>query len=159
MKLWRNVGLTLEMIKREHSVFALPFALTARSLVGFRVASCMATFLDCRLDRARAFRRNGFNRCADAEPDARNPRTKTRALPACYLSKGFCRWFRPHSLFAFPGCSLPTQPAYLVARALRTCLDLSLFLHQAVYTVVAPRLWGSSWISAVSRVDRDPQRP
>lgn len=93
MKLWRNVGLTLEMIKWEHCVFALPFALTARSLVGFRVASCMATFLDCRLDGARGFRRNRFNRCADAELDARNPRTKTRAIPAGQLSKGFVGGF------------------------------------------------------------------
>ena len=32
MPLLRNIGVTLEMIKWEHSVFALPFALTAAML-------------------------------------------------------------------------------------------------------------------------------
>jgi len=36
MRVWHKIGLTLELIKWEHSIFALPFALTAAMLA----ASC-----------------------------------------------------------------------------------------------------------------------
>jgi len=93
MTLWRDVGLTLEMIKWEHSVFALPFALTAAVLSAsgwphawqlFWIVVCMV------LARSAGM---AFNRWADAELDARNPRTKTRAIPAGHLSKGFVGGF------------------------------------------------------------------
>jgi 4-hydroxybenzoate polyprenyltransferase len=81
------------MIKWEHSVFALPFALcgamlasgglpTARQLAWIVVAMVAA--------RSAAM---AFNRLADAALDARNPRTRTRALPAGTLSRGFVAGF------------------------------------------------------------------
>ncbi len=80
---------TLEMIKWEHSVFALPFALTAtllaagglpaiRTIVWILVA--MVAARSCAM---------AFNRWADAELDAANPRTKSRAIPAGLLSREF----------------------------------------------------------------------
>jgi len=80
---------TLEMIKWEHSIFALPFALTAallaahglpagRTLVWILIA--MITARSCAM---------AFNRWADAELDAANPRTSTRAIPAGMLSRQF----------------------------------------------------------------------
>jgi 4-hydroxybenzoate polyprenyltransferase len=80
---------TLEMIKWEHSIFALPFALTAallaahgkpagRTLLWILIA--MITARSCAM---------AFNRWADAELDAANPRTRTRALPAGMLSRQF----------------------------------------------------------------------
>jgi 4-hydroxybenzoate polyprenyltransferase len=80
---------TLEMIKWEHSIFALPFALTAallaahglpagRTLLWILVA--MITARSCAM---------AFNRWADAELDAANPRTSTRAIPAGMLSRQF----------------------------------------------------------------------
>jgi hypothetical protein len=77
------------MIKWEHSVFALPFALTAvvLSTSGWPPAWQLCWIVVCMMLARSAGM--AFNRWADAELDARNPRTKTRALPAGHLSKGF----------------------------------------------------------------------
>jgi len=89
MRVWHKIGVTLEMIKWEHSIFALPFALTAAMLAAsgwprvnqlFWIVVCMV------LARSAGM---AFNRWADAELDARNPRTKMRAIPAGQLTKGF----------------------------------------------------------------------
>jgi 4-hydroxybenzoate polyprenyltransferase len=93
MRVWHKIGVTLEMIKWEHSIFALPFALTAAMLAAsgwprvnqlFWIIVCMV------LARSAGM---AFNRWADAELDARNPRTKMRAIPAGQLSKGFVGGF------------------------------------------------------------------
>ncbi len=93
MKLLRNLGATLEMIKWEHSIFALPFALTAAFLASsgwpppaklFWIVVCMV------LARSAGM---AFNRWADAELDARNPRTKMRSIPAGTLRKNFVGGF------------------------------------------------------------------
>lgn len=81
------------MIKWEHSIFALPFALcgamlaaggipTAHQLIWVIVAMVAA--------RSAAM---SFNRLADASIDAENPRTRTRALPAGVLTQTFVRNF------------------------------------------------------------------
>lgn len=81
------------MIKIEHTLFALPFALlgavlaangipTLRQLVWIGVAMVGA--------RSTAM---AFNRIVDREFDARNPRTRSRALPAGLLSVGFVWMF------------------------------------------------------------------
>ena len=81
------------MIKWEHSIFALPFALcgamlaaggvpTARELLWIVVAMVAA--------RSAAM---AFNRLADRAIDAANPRTRTRALPTGMLAESFVRNF------------------------------------------------------------------
>src|SRR6202049_1244801 len=88
-----NLRVTLQMIKWEHSVFALPFALcgamlaasglpTAHQLVWIVIAMVAA--------RSAAM---AFNRLADAAIDSANPRTRTRALPAGQLSPAFVATF------------------------------------------------------------------
>ncbi len=93
MKLWHKIRTTLEMIKWEHSVFALPFALTAAMLATagwprfskiFWIVMCMV------LARCAGM---AFNRWADADVDAANPRTSMRAIPAGLLSREFVGWF------------------------------------------------------------------
>ena len=89
MKIWRNIGVTLEMIKWEHSVFALPFALTGAilSVSGWPHVRQLLWIIACMvLARSAGM---ALNRWADAELDARNPRTKDRAIPAGQLSKQF----------------------------------------------------------------------
>jgi hypothetical protein len=87
--LLRSLGITLEMIKWEHSVFALPFALTGavlaangwpRAIQLFWIVVCMVTARSAAM---------AFNRWADADLDAANPRTAARAIPAGLLSRGF----------------------------------------------------------------------
>jgi 4-hydroxybenzoate polyprenyltransferase len=87
--LLRSARLTLEMIKWEHSVFALPFALTgavlaARGLPSLRVVLLIVVCMVAARSAGMA-----FNRLADAEIDGRNPRTSARALPAGLLRRGF----------------------------------------------------------------------
>ncbi len=101
MALVRNVRTTLEMIKWEHSVFALPFALcgamlaargwpNARQLIWILIAMIAA--------RSAAM---SFNRLADAGLDAANPRTQARALPAGLLSRQFVAGFVVISCLVF----------------------------------------------------------
>ncbi len=89
MGIVRNVGVTLEMIKWEHSVFALPFALCGAMLAarGWPGAHQLIWILVAMVAaRSTAM---AFNRLADARLDAANPRTQKRALPAGLLSRKF----------------------------------------------------------------------
>lgn len=85
---FKSVRVFLEMIKFEHSIFALPFALTgmlwaahgwpnARTILLIVVAmvSCRSAAM-------------AYNRILDREIDAKNPRTKMRAIPAGLLNLG-----------------------------------------------------------------------
>src|SRR6202007_2268453 len=94
MQAFSKIRITLEMIKFEHSVFALPFALTG-ALLAVRGAGLSRPEIAVKLvwivvamvaARSAAM---AFNRIADAEIDARNPRTKMRAIPAGLLSRSF----------------------------------------------------------------------
>lgn len=89
MALFRNVGITLEMIKWEHSVFALPFALCGAMLAAGGMPSFrqLAWIIVCMVSARSAAM--AFNRLADHEIDGANPRTKMRALPAGHLSRQF----------------------------------------------------------------------
>lgn len=90
---WHNTRTTLDMIKWEHSIFALPFALTGAVLAArgwprlpvlFWIVVCMVSARSAAM---------AFNRLVDADIDAINPRTATRAIPAGTLSRGFALAF------------------------------------------------------------------
>jgi 4-hydroxybenzoate polyprenyltransferase len=93
MTFWRSLGSTLEMIKWEHSVFALPFALTGAVLAagGWPHAAQLFWIVVCMITARSAAM--AFNRWADADLDAANPRTASRAIPAGLLSRGFVAAF------------------------------------------------------------------
>jgi 4-hydroxybenzoate polyprenyltransferase len=125
---------TLEMIKWEHSIFALPFALTAvllaanglprwRTLVWILVA--MVAARSCAMS---------FNRWADAELDATNPRTSNRAIPAGLLSRQFVLGFTLIMALAFVAASAELN-------------RLTLYLSPLVLTV----LLGYSYMKRVTR--------
>jgi 4-hydroxybenzoate polyprenyltransferase len=70
------------MIKFSHTVFALPFALTAVVLASRRHPITVETILWILLAMAGArSAAMGFNRIVDAEYDRRNPRTASREIP------------------------------------------------------------------------------
>jgi len=91
---WKRVRLTLEMIKFEHSVFALPFALTGAVLAARGSGLDMAAlrwkliWIAVAMVGARSAAM-AFNRLVDADIDARNPRTRIRHIPAGVLSAAF----------------------------------------------------------------------
>ena len=85
----RNFGVTLEMIKIEHTLFALPFAFLGAVLAANGVPSLYHVFwITIAMVGARSTAM-AFNRIADKEFDAKNPRTKMRARPAGLLSVSF----------------------------------------------------------------------
>ena len=89
----RNLRLTLEMIKWEHSVFALPFALCGAMLAaGGFPRPHQLTWIVVAMVAARSAAM-AFNRLADAKIDAANPRTRSRALPSGTLTTGFVASF------------------------------------------------------------------
>jgi 4-hydroxybenzoate polyprenyltransferase len=93
MGFFRSVGTTLEMIKWEHSIFALPFALTGAMLAANGVPRAMQLvwIIVCMVSARSAAM--AFNRWADASLDAENPRTRMRAIPAGLLLRGFVGGF------------------------------------------------------------------
>ena len=106
MPFWKRLRLTLDMIKFEHSVFALPFALTG-ALLAFRENHLPPGTLGEKLiwiivamvgARSAAM---AFNRILDAAIDARNPRTSMRHIPAGTLTVGFAWGFVAVSVLVF----------------------------------------------------------
>jgi 4-hydroxybenzoate polyprenyltransferase len=91
--LLHNLRVTLEMIKWEHSIFALPFALCGAMLAarGFPSVHQLAWIIVAMVAARSAAM--AFNRWADAAIDAANPRTSARALPAGHLSPAFVATF------------------------------------------------------------------
>ena len=89
MPVLHNLRVTLEMIKWEHSIFALPFALCGAMLAaGGWPPLHQLLWIVVAMVAARSAAM-AFNRWADAAIDAANPRTSTRALPAGHLSPAF----------------------------------------------------------------------
>jgi 4-hydroxybenzoate polyprenyltransferase len=88
-----NLRMTLEMIKWEHSIFALPFALCGAMLAAGGIPSAhQLAWIIVAMVAARSAAM-AFNRWADAAIDAANPRTSTRALPAGHLTPAFVATF------------------------------------------------------------------
>jgi 4-hydroxybenzoate polyprenyltransferase len=89
----QNLKITLEMIKWEHSVFALPFALCGAVLAaGGLPAWHQLAWIIVAMIAARSAAM-AFNRLADVSIDAANPRTAVRALPAGLLTPSFVSAF------------------------------------------------------------------
>jgi 4-hydroxybenzoate polyprenyltransferase len=89
----QNLKITLEMIKWEHSIFALPFALCGAMLAaGGLPAWHQLAWIIVAMVSARSAAM-AFNRLADASLDAANPRTSVRALPAGLLTPSFVSTF------------------------------------------------------------------
>ncbi len=82
-----RIKIILEMIKFPHTVFALPFAFTGAVLAaGGMPAWGKVLWITLAMVGARSGAM-GMNRLIDAEIDARNPRTSSRAIPAGILTK------------------------------------------------------------------------
>jgi 4-hydroxybenzoate polyprenyltransferase len=128
----KRLRLTLEMIRFEHSVFALPFALTG-ALLAFRESGAFVAsgwwvllWIVIAMVGARSAAM-AFNRLVDSEIDGRNPRTKGRHLPAGLLSRNFCIGFTIASsvLFMFAAWELNTLCFRLAPLALAVVLFYS----------------------------------
>ena len=93
MPVLHNLRVTLEMIKWEHSIFALPFALCGAVLAASGLPTPHQLLWIVVAMLAARSAAMAFNRLADAAIDAANPRTSSRALPAGHLSAAFVTTF------------------------------------------------------------------
>jgi 4-hydroxybenzoate polyprenyltransferase len=119
-----NIKTTLEMIKWEHSIFALPFALCGAMLAagGMPPAAKLGWIVLCMVSARSAAM--AFNRIADARIDAANPRTAMRAIPAGALSQKFAAIFVAVAcaLFVLGAAQLNRVTLYLSPLALAIVL-------------------------------------
>jgi 4-hydroxybenzoate polyprenyltransferase len=124
----KKVAILLEMIKFEHTVFALPFAfmgafLSARGVPGAAafgwIMLAMVGARTCAM---------GFNRIVDRRYDALNPRTASRALPAktVKLSEAWIMVIAAGGLFFFACYNLNHLTLLLSPFALALTLFYSL---------------------------------
>ncbi len=92
---------TLEMIKFEHTLFALPFAFLGAVLAANGLPTVwQILWITVAMFGARSAAMT-FNRIADKEIDARNPRTASRELPSGKLSVNFAWAFLIASIILF----------------------------------------------------------
>jgi 4-hydroxybenzoate polyprenyltransferase len=127
------------MIKWEHSIFALPFALTAvllaaeglpewRQVLPMKLVWILVAMVGARSSAM------AFNRWADSDLDAANPRTSSRAIPAGLLTRNFVLGFT-------------VLAAGVFVLACAELNRLTLLLSPLVLTV----LWGYSYLKRVTR--------
>ncbi len=92
---------TLEMIKFEHTLFALPFAFLGAVLAADGLPTAWQIFwITVAMFGARSAAMT-FNRIADRKIDAENPRTANRELPSGKLSLNFAWAFLIASIILF----------------------------------------------------------
>src|SRR5437879_6884561 len=85
----KNIRTSLEMIQIEHTVFARPFGFLEAVLAARGVPTVwQIIWITIAMVGARSTAM-AFNRIADKDYDARNPRTRMRAIPAGALSVAF----------------------------------------------------------------------
>jgi len=89
----KKLKIVLEMIKIEHTLFALPFALMGAVLAARGIPSGRTLFWILVAMVGARSAAMAFNRLVDRDYDAKNPRTATRAIPAGLVSVGFVKGF------------------------------------------------------------------
>jgi 4-hydroxybenzoate polyprenyltransferase len=112
---WQKLKITLEMIKFEHTIFALPFAFIGALMAGnglptgWQILWIVAAMVGARSAAMT------FNRIVDYRYDGLNPRTAKRALPAGALSMSFAIAFTVFMsvLFIFSAAQLNSLCFYL----------------------------------------------
>ncbi|MEQ1761904.1 MAG: UbiA-like polyprenyltransferase [Pyrinomonadaceae bacterium] len=142
-----KLGTTLEMIKFEHTLFALPFAfLGAVMAAGGLPTWQQIVWITLAMVGARSAAMT-FNRIADREIDAKNPRTANRELPSGKLSVEFA-WiflFVSIGIFLLAAYSLNWLTFVLAPVALVSVLGYS---YAKRFTAFAHLLLG--WALAIS---------
>jgi 4-hydroxybenzoate polyprenyltransferase len=110
MSFLKRLRITLEMIKFEHTVFALPFALLSAILASSDWPEAPKLFWIVMAMVGARSAAMAFNRIVDRRIDAENPRTKMRALPSGQLSESFVVLFTIASAALFVGAAWKLNP-------------------------------------------------
>jgi len=159
---WNKLVTTLEMIKFEHTLFALPFAFLGAILAADGLPSAwQIVWITVAMFGARSAAMT-FNRIIDIDFDAANPRTANRELPSGKLSIGFA-W-----AFLFVSISIFLLASYLLnwlTFALSPVALLSVlgYSYAKRYTAFAHLLLGwalsisptAAWIAVRGSIDSE----
>ncbi|MDQ1612712.1 MAG: 4-hydroxybenzoate polyprenyltransferase [Pyrinomonadaceae bacterium] len=156
----QSIRTTLEMIKIEHTLFALPFALLGAVLAARGWPSAwQLLWITLAMVGARSAAM-AFNRIADHKYDAANPRTAGRAIPAGLLSLKFAWAFTLASaaLFFVAAAMLNRLTLLLAPVAL---LSVLLYSYTKRFTSLSHLALGwclaiaptGAWIAVRGRVD------
>ncbi|HEX9860191.1 MAG TPA: UbiA-like polyprenyltransferase [Nitrospirota bacterium] len=139
----KQIGVILEMIKFPHTVFALPFAFTGAVLAADGMPSLgKILWITLAMVGARSGAM-GMNRLLDAEIDARNPRTKTRAIPAGLLTKAQV------GLFSLASFALLVFSAYML-NPLCLILSPAAIFVVSFYSLTKRFTWAAHLVLGVS---------
>lgn len=117
---WNKLKIVLEMIKFEHTIFALPFAYLGAILGSLEVREVFPAWkeigwITLAMVGARSAAMS-LNRLIDRQIDAKNPRTRNRAIPAGLVSTTFV-WgfvFVSFALLFFSAYQLNMLAVYLL---------------------------------------------
>lgn len=162
---WQAFRTVLEMIKFEHSIFALPFAMLgmmwgSQSIDGngwpggAKVFWIVVAMVSCR-SAAMA-----FNRIADRDIDAKNPRTRMRALPAGLLKLRQVNLFLLGSIAIFVLAAAMLNPLALTLSPIALLVTLGYSLSKR-FTPLCHLILGLSlgiapaaaWIGVTGKLD------
>lgn len=139
--IWRKLQITLDMIKFEHTLFALPFAFIGALLARKGLPTLRQTvWILVAMVAARSAAMT-FNRMADLHFDKLNPRTRDRALPRGILSMQFAALFTivMSLLFIFSAWQLNPLCLYL---SLPTLAILFLYSYTKRFTTLSHLVLG-----------------
>ena len=156
----KRIGIILAMIRFEHTVFALPFAVMSAFLaagglpewgtLGW-IVGAMVGARSCAM---------AFNRLADAKIDAANPRTQRRALPAGLIGVRSVQLFTAASAAWFIFCAWRLNPLAFALSPLALAVVM-LYSYSKRFTSLSHAWLGVSlsiapvgaWIAVLGRFD------
>ena len=161
-----RIRTVLEMIKFEHSVFALPFALTGALLAARATHQPpkgwptlrQVIWIIVAMVAARSAAMT-MNRIADIRYDRENPRTMQRALATGALSLQFAWFFTLAAVAAFFVAAWQLNPLALKLAPLAIAVLVFLFVHQTIHELVAHLSRLRSRHLPRRRVDRRHRKP
>ncbi len=156
----KKIKIILEMIKFEHTIFALPFAFTGAVLAANgRPPWRTILWIIVAMVGARSAAM-GFNRWADRRFDAANPRTSVRALPKGLVSPGQVALFTAVSSFVLVFAAFMLNPLsfYLSPVALAIVFFYSstkrfTFLSHAFLGLAIALAPLGAWIAVAGRLE------
>lgn len=163
--IFERLKMTLAMIKFEHSIFALPFALVG-ALLAWSTEDGSASAFEPKLGwiivamvgaRSAAM---AFNRLVDAAIDARNPRTATRHIPAGLLSPRFVWLFFAAAVAAFVFAAYSLNPLCLALSPVALAVILA-YSYTKRFTAFSHLVLGlalgiaptAAWIAVTGSID------